>query len=95
MDYLKTQNLSSTLKNNYLDFTKLNDLKNSDISKEIEFMNENSVKLLENYSLKLNSKIEKLISYIGSDDLGSFEKIMLSNVKNVNKREIKKILRKL
>ncbi|MDG1014669.1 MAG: hypothetical protein P8O09_05585 [Flavobacteriaceae bacterium] len=58
MDYLKTQNLSSTLKNNYLDFTKLNDLKNSDISKEIEFMNENSVKLLENYSLKLNSKID-------------------------------------
>ena len=85
----------TNFKNNYLDFTKLNDLKNSDISKEIEFMNEKSVKLLENYSLKLNSKIEKLISYIGSDDLGSFEKIMLSNVKNVNKREIKKILRKL
>ena len=85
----------TNFKNNYLNFTKLNDLKNSDISKEIEFMNEKSVKILENYSLKLISNVEKMITYIGSDDLGSFEKIMLSNVKNVYEPEIKKILKKL
>jgi hypothetical protein len=85
----------ANFKDNYSEFNELNDFKTSEIAKEIEFMNEKSAKKLEKYSLKLNSNIEKMITYIGSDDLGSFEKIMLSNLKNVNKPEIKKILRKL
>ena len=82
-------------KRNYLKFSEIIDIANSEISSEIKFLNDRSLKIIKEHSVKLDSKIEKMITNLGTKNPRKFKEIMFSNIKNVNRKELEKILKSI
>jgi hypothetical protein len=66
-------------KSNYLEFSKITDLKKSNISSELDFINEKTVNAINAYISLQNSKIKKMISFLGSNDLVSVRKVLVGD----------------
>ena len=66
-------------KSNYLKFSKITDLKKSDISAELDFLNEKTVNAINTYISLQNSKIKKMITFLGSNDLVSVRKVLVGD----------------
>lgn len=82
-------------KRNYLNFSEIIDIENSDVSSEIKFLNDKSLKIIKEYTIKLDSKIEKMIANLGTKNQKKFKEIMFSNIKNVNRKDLEKILKSI
>jgi len=66
-------------KSNYLEFSKITDLKKSNISAQLEFINEKTVNAISAYISLQNSKIKKMISLLGANDLVSVRKVLVGD----------------
>jgi hypothetical protein len=66
-------------KSNYLKFSKITDLKKSNISAELDFLNEKTVNAINRYISLQNSKIKKMIPFLGSNDLVSVRKVLVGD----------------
>lgn len=66
-------------KSNYLKFSKITDLKKSNISAELDFINEKTVNAINTYISLQNSKIKKMIPFLGSNDLVSVRKVLVGD----------------
>jgi hypothetical protein len=94
-------------KNNYIKFSEITDLKKSNISAELDFLNQKTVNAINAYISSQNTKIKKMISFLGANDLVSVKKVLIGDdpIMTIKKYEnhysiirdkkIKKILSKL
>ena len=94
-------------KSNYIKFSEITDLKKSNISAELDFLNEKTVNAINAYVSSQNTKIKKMISFLGANDLVSVKKILIGNYpimtikkyethySKIRDKKIKKILSEL
>jgi len=85
----------SNFKNSYSKFIELADLKNPAIASEVEFLNESSIKVLENSINTLKSNSDDLFKMLGQNNTANFKSIISSFVKNNSLKELHKLIRKL
>lgn len=80
-DFGQFQNKGSikNFKDNYLKFSNLKNLKNSNISSEIQFLNEEMLVEINKYIDLQDSKIKKLISFLGANDLVDVQKVLIGD----------------
>lgn len=66
-------------KKEYLKFSNLKDLKKSSISEETEFLNEKTLNGIKAYVNLQDSNLKKLISFLGSNDQVSVQKVLIGD----------------
>lgn len=74
-------------KNNYLKFHKLKDFNDSKISSEIEFLNDETLKGINDYISSQENKIKKLISFLGSNDLVKTRNVLIGDLPIFTKKK--------
>ena len=70
----------------YSKFSEITDLKKSNISSDLQFMNEETIDAVESYISSLNSKIELMVSFLGSNDLVNVKDVLVGDGPIVNKK---------
>ena len=73
-------------KTDYLNYSKVIDLKKSKISSELEFMNESTIKAIDSYISLMNSKINLMISFLGANDRVNVKEALVGDGPIVSKK---------